>query len=50
MAMYSIGMTPLIDALQHSQVQQVWFADDATAGDTLCGLYDWWSELQQLDL
>ena len=38
MAMYSIGVTPLINDLQGSYIHQVWFADDATAGGSLNGL------------
>ena len=48
MAMYSIGVTPLINDLQGPHVRQVWFADDATAGGSLTGLHKWWSELQSL--
>ena len=48
MAMYSVSVTPLIASLQDSRVKQVWFADDATAGDTLHGLHDWWSRPQDL--
>ena len=40
MAMYSISVTPLIHALQVSGIQQVWFADDATAGGSLKGLHN----------
>ena len=46
MAMYSIGATPLINTLQDPQIRQVWFADDATAGGSLKGLYDWWCALK----
>lgn len=42
MAMYSVSVTPLIVSLQDSHMKQVWFADDATAGDTFHGLHDWW--------
>ena len=46
MAMYSIGITPLIKDLQASHMRQVWFADDATGGGSLNGLREWWSRLQ----
>ena len=46
MAMYSIGVTPLINTLQGPQISQVWFADDATAGGSINGFYDWWCALK----
>ena len=46
MAMYSIGITPLIKDLQVPHMHQVWFANDATAGGSLNGLHEWWSRLQ----
>jgi len=48
MAMYSISVTPLIQALKDPCIRQVWFADDATAGGTLTGLRDWWIKIQSL--
>ena len=48
MAMYSVSVTTLIASLQDPRVKQVWFADDATAGGTLCGLHDWWYGFQDL--
>ena len=48
MAMYSIGVTPLINDLQGPHIRQVWFADDATAGGSLNGLYEWWCRLKRL--
>ena len=35
MAMYSVSVTPLIQALNSPCIRQVWFADDATAGGSL---------------
>ncbi len=35
MAMYAIAVTPLIHQLEESEIKQVWFADDATAGGNL---------------
>ena len=46
MAMYGIAIIPLIRRLTNEQVQQVWFADDATAGAQLTPLRDWWDQLQ----
>ena len=48
MAMYSVGVTLLINDLQGSRIHQAWFADDATAGGSLIGLYDWWCRLKSL--
>ena len=45
MAMYAIGMLPLIHKLQ-SVVAQVWYADDASAGGRASGLREWWDRLQ----
>ena len=42
MAMYAISTLPLIQHLTHS-VQQVWYADDATAGGELHSLRHWWN-------
>ena len=44
-AMYAIGILPLINHLQSEDVQQVWFADDATAGGKLHQLHTWWCKL-----
>ena len=48
MAMYSVGVTPLINDLHGPHIYQIWFADDATAGGSLNGLYDWWCRLKSL--
>ena len=48
MVMYSISITPLIASFQGPCVGQVWFVDDAFAGGTLHGLYEWRSRLQDL--
>ena len=37
MAMYSISVLPLINALHASQIYQVWLANDATAGGSING-------------
>lgn len=44
MAMYAIGILPLIHRLDQ-QVKQVWYADDATTGGKLRHLYSWWNQL-----
>jgi len=48
MAMYAISVIPLIDAIRDCSIRQAWFADDATAAGSLCGLYNWWSALSKL--
>ena len=45
MAMYAIGILPLIHRLKGESVKQVWYADDATAGAQLAHLRDWWDRL-----
>ena len=47
MAMYALGVTPLINSLRHHQldVSQTWFADDATAAGQLTSLLQWWKQL-----
>ena len=48
MAMYAIAVTPLIQQLQDSEIKQVWFADDATAGGNLARVKMWWDHIIQL--
>ena len=45
MAMYALGVTPLIQAVSIPDTQQLWFADDATAGGRLHPLRTWWYKL-----
>ena len=47
MAMYALAITPLINQLRERcpDVQQVWYADDATGGSTCTKLKLWWDEL-----
>ena len=45
MPMYALGVIPLISALSMENVQQVWYADDATACGKLAGVRDWWESL-----
>ena len=35
MAMYAIGIQPLIEHLESFNTQQIWYADDSTAGSNL---------------
>ena len=44
MAMYAIGILPLIHRLDQ-QVKQVWYADDTSAGGSLHHLHSWWNQL-----
>jgi len=48
MAMYAIGILPLIDQIKTTGIKQVWFADDATAGGHLQQLHEWWTKLNRL--
>ena len=41
MPMYAISVVPVLMGI----TRQVWYADDAAAGDSLLQLRDWWSEL-----
>ena len=46
MAMYAIGILPLIHHLNRTSVHQVWYADDAAALGKLFTIRSWWEELQ----
>ena len=46
MAMFALGITPLIRALK--TCHQIWFADDASAGETLEEAHQWWVKLVQI--
>ena len=48
MGMYAIAVTPLIHQVEESEVKQVWFTDDATAGGNLVNLKEWWEHIIQL--
>ena len=48
MAMYAIGILPLINQLKSTTAKQVWFADDATASGRLHHLRNWWTKLNEL--
>ena len=48
MAMYAIGILPLIHQLQSDGTKRVWFADYGTAGGRLHQLHEWWTRLCNL--
>ena len=49
MAMYAIGTLPLIRRSNPSKlIQQVWYADDGSAGGSLSDLLNWWHQLSDL--
>ena len=45
MAIYAIGILPLIHHLADESVKQSWFADDASVGGNLVGIHQWWEKL-----
>ena len=45
MAMYALGITPLIRTMSMPSAKQVCFANDATAGGQLQQLRTWWDKL-----
>ena len=45
MAMYALGVTPLIRAVSTPGADQVWYANDATAGGHLQPLRTWWDRV-----
>ena len=51
MAMYAIGTRPLIDILHEttdpSTCQQVWYADDSSAGGKMSEIKKWWDILNE---
>ena len=46
MAMYAIGILPLVDQLNSLPATQVWYADDAAAGGKIEHLHEWWVSLK----
>ena len=48
MAMYAIAITALIHRLENEEIEQLWFADDATAGGNLTPLRTWWDHIVKL--
>ena len=47
MAMYAIGILPLILQLKSARAQQIWYADDSSAGGKLAYLRSWWDRVTQ---
>ena len=47
MAMYAVGILPLILQLK-SEAQQIWYADDFSAGGKLDQLRKWWDKLSEI--
>ena len=45
MAMYAIGILPLIQSLSNENTKQVWYADDSAACGDLTNLRFWWDHL-----
>ena len=45
MAIYALGILPLISAVSTAGATQNWYADDATAGGHLTHLRKWWDQL-----
>ena len=43
MAMYGIGILPLIHQLTPMNVKKVWYVDDASAGGKISNLLNWWN-------
>ncbi len=52
MAMYALAVTPLIHQLRtySPDIQQAWFADDATSAASCSKLKTWWDDLIELGL
>ena len=48
MAMYALGVTPLIQAVSTPDAKQLWFADDATTGGCLLQLRIGWDSLADM--
>ena len=44
-AIYAIGILPLIHHLNQQLCTQVWYADDAAVGGSLSALREWWDDL-----
>ena len=48
MAMYAIGILPLIRSLSNESIKQVWYADDSAACGDLTHLRSWWDRLAEI--
>lgn len=42
MAMFAIGISPLINKAANPDIKQIWYADDAAASGSLESLKNWW--------
>ena len=49
MAMYAIGILPLIQKLSSERTKQVWYADDVAACGDLSHLRSWWDQLVEVE-
>ena len=47
MAMFALAMVPLINKMD-GEVQQIWYADDASASGKMDGLRAWWDKITEL--
>ena len=45
MAMYGLGILPLIKSVCTDGASQIWYADDVIAGGRLTQLRSWWDQL-----
>ena len=45
MAMYAVAITPLIHHLANENIKQVRFADEASAGEWLKYIKNWWDNI-----
>ena len=48
MAMYALGVLPLIHSLTSNAIKQLWYADDATASGELSKIRSWWERLVEI--
>ena len=48
MAMYGIWILPLVKQLNLLSAKQVWYADNATAGDKVDHVFEWWTSLNTI--
>ena len=48
MVMYAVAITPLIHRLLDENIQQVWFADDASPGGKLVHIKRWWDNISRI--
>ena len=48
MAIYGIGILPLVNQLNSLSATQVWYVDDATAAGKVDHVYEWWTSLNTI--